>query len=281
MSINNNRKRKVDEILQDENTDNDEFDEILLRPSSTNNKSFLKSDRSQQSFIKHSQNIDIGATFNSDEEYNDIIHDEMLQIVISKNNKIRKRLDQLLKYIIEGLDKNDQCKELLLIAKSDGVQKMITIVEILKQKIFNNDRDTIRFTDLGINGMKKDKNDKNDKLANIEEYDKVWIKDRENDKIEVNYQQFNFLDFTLVEKKVDLKLKSRSSLKSKKHKNKSTISTDVYDKAIIEDNLKVDKLIKIPVMYVYFNFHKCDQLPVKFVQKYKKLIDSGWSIQES
>lgn len=280
MSLKNNKKRKVDEIHQDENTDNDEFDEIVPRQVSTNNKSFLKSERSQQSFIKHSQNIDIGATFNSAEDYNDIIDDEMLQIVINKNNKIRKRLDQLLKYVIGGLDKSDQCKELLLIAKGDGVQKMITIVEILKQKIFNSDRDTIDFAHLGIS-MKNDKNDKNDKLANIEAYDKVWIKDKENDKIGVNYQQFNFLDFTLVEKKVDLKLKSRSNSKSKKHKNKSTVSTDIYDKAIIESNLKVDKLIKVPVMYVYFNFHKCDQLPVKFVQKYKKLIDSGWSIQES
>lgn len=231
-----------------------------------------------ETFIKYSQNIDLSNSFNLNIEKGKVFNEyneRILYLLINKNSKINKKVDQILKFIkeIANNDNSNNNKEILFIANDgDSIQKMITIIEIIKQKIIQlEDYDKAKDKFL------------NDNKAKLEEYEKIVISGEviSNDKMKLNYTQLNYLDFTLIEKQISRKVKNNKR-KKRKENNKVVINgKELYNKEIIERILKIDKLIKIPVMYVYMNLHGSKEIPVKYANKYKNLISNGWSIQQS
>lgn len=240
-----------------------------------------KSDKEVATFFRYSQNMDISDTFNLnmiDGKVYDENNQEVLYIVVNKNSKINRKLDQVLKHIKdqENTNKDSDTKEVIFIANSgNSIQKLISIVEILKQKLIqlqDYDKDNKK---IGINNSFKNKT-----VAKLPEYDNIIISGKvvENNKIKVNYSQLNFMDYSLIEKEVDVNNKRQKKIKGK---STNLEKEGLYDKKIIEGILKVNKLVKIPVMYIYMNFHKSEELPVKYVSKIKNLMSNGWSIQQS
>ncbi|KAG0677474.1 hypothetical protein C6P40_002275 [Pichia californica] len=252
-------KRKIDQI---------ESNDVMITQKNHSNI---------ETFQRFSQNIDLQECFKLEmidgKIYNEN-KDRVLYLIINKNSKINKKLDQILKYLNGGDEDDDnkiKNKEIIFIA-NDGecIQKMISIIEIFKQKI-------IQLQDI----KEKDKDlFENKSIAKVKEYEKIIISGEvlNNDKIKMNYTQLNFIDFTLIEKVINRNITKRKN-KKKNLQNKET--NGLYEKSIIEEILKVEKLTKIPVMYVYMNLHGENELPIKNFNKYKNLVAQGWSIQQS
>lgn len=230
------------------------------------------------SLAKFSQNMDLSDTFDLSVVGGKVYNEQnkrVLYIPLSKNSKIGRQLDQILSYIeehkVEENEEDDENKELILIATGNSIQKMVTIVEILKQKIVQ-----LQDYDKTERGLART-GFRNTSIAKLPEYKQVVISGKvvSKDKIRRNYTQLNFIDYTLMEKQV--------SVRRRKGK-KNDIGTDkdgLYDRETLNQVLKVDKLVRIPVMYTYLNFHQHEQLPVRYVSKFKNLVSNGWSMQQS
>jgi hypothetical protein len=222
-------------------------------------------------FMKYSQNVDIQETFKLNRIDGKITNEggkQVLFLNFSRNVKIRRKLDQIFRFFEEK--SKEETKEIIFIGTGEAIQKMITIIEIMKQKIVqlqNYEK---------IDGELQSKV-KNNLIAKIPDDNKISItgKISKVEELKLNYNQFNFLDFTLIEKQTKIRSMNKETA------NKVTKDNELYDQSLIDSVLKVDKLVKLPVMYVYMNFHKDEQVPVYYVNKFKNLISNGWSIQQS
>lgn len=236
------------------------------------------------SFVKYSQNMDLPDTFNLSMLNGRIYNEEskkVLCITLSKNAKIGRQLDRILKFIKDHKDTEsegeDENKEIILVATGDSIQKMVTIVEILKQKISQMQDYDKSYKDIPRAGFQ------NTSIAKLPEYSKVVISGEVvgSDKIRLNYTQLNFIDYTLMEKQVCVNSKRQCKKRGKKRDVEDYMKDGLYDRDTLNQVLKIDKLVKVPVMYIYMNFHRHEELPVKYVSKFKNLVSNGWSIQQS
>lgn len=217
---------------------------------------------SDPTFIKYSQNIDIEKTFglHKDTDGKKIYNSDNKQVLVilfGKNFKISKKLDIILKYLKEGGDNDD--KEIVMIGIDKSIQKMITVIEILKQKI----------QQIG----EEEEDGKNDMVAKIKDSKKVLIKGVEESEVglEFNYHQFNYIDFTIIERK---------EMKTVSGDRESATIGEVYDKALINDVLK-NKVVNVPVLYSYIKFEKSKTSLVSNINQFKGLMNNGWSGQNS
>lgn len=205
---------------------------------------------------KLSKTIDIFNTLDLelvDHEVHDKNGNKVLYSNITKNSKIDKQINKALTFLNSNNEKSEVEKELLLIGKGEGIQKMITIIEILKQK---------------LNQLKKPSGDQvvtNDMIAKTENRDEVIIRGVKSDsKIESNYSQLNYLDYIET---------------TRESKTKSTEIEGVYDKKVLDDILKVDKTVKVPVLYIYMHFAGTKNKSNRSTNKINNLVSNGWSIQ--
>lgn len=228
-------------------------------------KTTKETDFSDETFDKYSQNVDIetalrlhkdntGRVYNSENK-------QVLMMIFGKNFKIGKKLDVILEYLKKhgAGDEGDSDKEIIMIGVGKSVQKMITVIEILKQKIEP-------LGDIDEEGDGDGSRVKNNMIAKIKDSDKVRIKGVEADeKLKFNCHQFNHLDFTTVEKEQE---------------SGDTVTTngEIYDKNVIEDILK-NKVVDIPVMYSYIKLEKTKTSSICAINRFKDLMKNGWSKQ--
>ncbi|ODV84181.1 hypothetical protein CANARDRAFT_191888 [[Candida] arabinofermentans NRRL YB-2248] len=188
--------------------------------------------------LKYSQNIIINSQFNNNK-------DNLIRLIINKNDNLNKKLNKILNII----NKSDSKElEFLFIAKNENIQKLITIIEILKQKLNKKQTKQTHNT-----------NFKNDKFAKIDNLNNVYINNTQINLNYSNFKQFNILDYTTIQK---------SELKGKN-------SGDFND-------LKLNKFIKLPVFYIYLNlnnYNKVDDVPLQYTNKCNRLISDGWTVQ--
>lgn len=213
-------------------------------------------------FVKYSQSVDIEKVLHLQKKEGKVYNEEnqrILFIPFTKNMKISKKLDLILKHLTNDNGK-EACKEAVFVSSGESIQKMITVIEILKQKLVQLQDYDAKHTFV------------NDTIAKMPDANKLVIggKDTGKEGIKLNYNQLNFLDYTLVERDMRVGLEKESME-----------SHGLYDGEMLRQVLKVEKLIRVPVMYVYMNFHQMESLPVKYVNKFKNLTSAGWSIQQS
>ena len=228
----------------------------------------VKEVQKERQFIKYSQTIDIKKVFNLHMRDNKVYNSEgnqIMYITMNKNVKIRNKLDSIIKYL-QKVDKEvDNNKEIIMISiNGEAIQKMISIVEILKQKVkqIGNEMEENKFNNNSIAKVVKEGN--NDKGNEI-------VSDGE---LEYNYYQLNYVDY---------KIEECNSKKDNKDNNIKDISSGegIYSRKVINEVLKVDKVKKIPVMYIYMKFHKSKSTPINSVNQIKELMNKGWSIQQN
>lgn len=231
----------------------------------TATESTQPSQRKARSFVKYSQNMDISTSLGLDINNNgEVINkdgDRVLYIPMGKNVKIRRKLESILGYLWKDLETNKKaCKEVVMIASGgDSVQKMISIVELLKQKL-----NQLQNLD-GKDGFS------NNCIAKLPA-EKLVISGKEipNGKLSFNFTQLNYVDYMLIEQESPKRLRTGNS-----------VSDEVHDKETLKQVLRINKLMKVPVMYVYLHFYGEENLPVKYVNKFKNLAADGWSMQQS
>lgn len=227
----------------------------------------VKEVQKERQFIKYSQTIDIKKIFNLHMRDNKVYNSEgnqIMYITMNKNVKIRNKLDSIIKYL-QKVDKEvDNNKEIIMISiNGEAIQKMISIVEILKQKVkqIGNEMEENKFNNNSIAKVVKEGN--NDKGNEI-------ISDGE---LEYNYYQLNYVDY---------KIEEFTGKKDIKDNNIKDITGEgIYSRKVINEVLKVDKVKKIPVMYIYMKFHKSKSTPINSVNQIKELMNKGWSIQQN
>lgn len=191
--------------------------------------------RTSSELEKYSENISL-----SD------IKGELKVVKIGKNDKIRKKVDTLLRFA--------QTKEnVVLIGSQEGIQKLVTVAEIFKQKIKSNA------------GGKDNK-----QIAKIPEYQQTTVNGKVIEVEDTEFNQLNYLDYLLDSSE------HRKRRKTDKQ-NSSGIETGeiegVYSKNVLQEVLGSTKPVKRPVMYVFFQFHNNSQQLVR-MQK------SGWNLQQ-
>ncbi|ODV98123.1 hypothetical protein PACTADRAFT_185469 [Pachysolen tannophilus NRRL Y-2460] len=182
--------------------------------------------------------------------------------IIRKNDNIKRRINQLLRLLLVE-DKN----ELLIISQSSNIQKMLSILEILKKKIknnkcekFENDEDNlIVIGNKPINGEFK--------YNSFHQYNRLEsITSVHNP----NYKQKNKPQPTKQEKpdarEPDAKHETMNMNKDK--------STETFTKAQLSE-LKNGKLYKIPILYVYLNVFNTKSN----TEKNDDLLLNGWTFQ--
>lgn len=213
--------------------------------------SFNINEPSETIFVKCSETIDLVDLFGFKIQGNQVFNKEgnkVLYLNINKNVKIHKKLNSILQFL------NNDRHELFMVATGEGIQKMITIVEILKQKVTQ------------LAETEKTIHIKNELIARTPDQNKIMVSGQSLDrKLEYNYSQLNYLDFTLSKRVIG---------------NKETNISGLYDKDVLVQELKVNNLIKVPVLYVYMNFHSSRKSPDKVLKKFKDLVSNGWSIQQ-
>lgn len=187
----------------------------------------------------------------------------MARIVINKNDSISRRISKILK-IIKGGENEDEV-EMILIASGESIQKLVTIVEIVKQKIVK---------------RRSKASEKNDRMANIDGDNVAVIGKSESELPSFWVDQFNYLDYTLENKSDYDKKKKKGKKETSQH------TTMGYSKQEI-DILKGDRKIRIPMLYIYLNMRKPsddeskrEALKDKIDRKFSELIDGGWSHQQ-
>lgn len=203
----------------------------------------------QKTDVKYSEKMDLKTTFGLKLDRHQIVSNDgskLLFLVITKNCKIGKQLDKILNCL------NNNVEQLLMVGHGDGIQKMVTIIEILKQKMRQTQPDA-----------KPDVT--NDMIARTENFDLIKLKGQLHDeKYEYNYNQLNFLDFTSKEKDIV---------------PKDIAVEGLYNRDIINEELKVKKTLKTPVLYIYMTFHSEEKESESTVKKINNLVASGWSLQ--
>lgn len=230
----------------------------------------VKEVQKERQFIKYSQTIDIKKVFNLHMRDNKVYNSEgnqIMYITMNKNVKIRNKLDSIIKYLQKVGKEVDNNKEIIMISiNGEAIQKMISIVEILKQKVkqIGNEMEENKFNNNSIAKVVKEGN--NNKGNEI-------VSDGE---LEYNYYQLNYVDYKIEEcnsKKDNKDIKDNSI--------KDITGEGIYSRKVINEVLKVDKVKKIPVMYIYMKFHKSKSTPINSVNQIKKLMNKGWSIQQN
>ncbi|GME73917.1 unnamed protein product [Ambrosiozyma monospora] len=232
--------------------------------------------------IRYSQNLTVDSQFGPD----------IKKVVIKSNDKIKQRLNQIFRWLDNKQQNSstldDNGYELLLISRNDGIAKMVTITEIIKQKMNNLRKETAtkKRKRQGFSGQISNEiapvKIKNDRLATYESQKTVKVGKEEVTSFSgFDYKQFNYLDFVSIQK---------SELKSKKKSNKDILhpvqqtrneggSINFTREHL--DLLKIDKTIQLPVLYTYFSFSPQNNgLPAKLVKRFENLIKDGWSVQE-
>ena len=204
---------------------------------------------------------------------------KMNRMVINKNDSIKKRISKILKLLQEKKKESDI--EILLIASGKSIQKLVTIVEIVKQKIGIRREDT----------CKLDKAERNRRNAKIDGMDKVVIGIQEAQGLRFYFDQFNYLDYSLMsgpefQMQQRKKTKKSAEVDAQAENIQSTLNTTVkenggYTRKELEV-LKLPKDVKIPVFYSYMNFRPEGQdstLSDELQDKFTGLSEEGWSRQ--
>jgi len=199
----------------------------------------------------------------------------MNRMVINKNDSIKKRLSKILKLLQERMKEPEI--EILLIASGQSIQKLVTIVEIVKQKI-------------GVQVSEKSKMDKverNRRNAKIDGMQKVVVGDKEVRNLRFRFDQFNYLDYSLMsESEFRQQRRKRAKGKteitgSKTGRNQTVTENGGYTRREL-DALKIQKDVKIPVFYSYLNFRPENQdaeISSELKDKFTGLVEEGWSRQ--
>lgn len=198
------------------------------------------------------------------------------RFIITKNDNIHDRLSSILKILNNNISNNEILNDnneqntiefLFLSMDSNSIQKLISIIEILKQK-FN-----ILNSNTGNENNNEKLNFKNDKLSkNIYSYNKD---NKDNDNININYylRQFNYLDFTKVEK---------TSIKKAKKEGKGDEEDDKLKLLNSDSNNKNgNKLIKNPIFYInlMFSLNNSNFNSNFYYSKFKFLKENNWTLQ--
>ncbi|GME90868.1 hypothetical protein B5S32_g1046 [[Candida] boidinii] len=198
------------------------------------------------------------------------------RFIITKNDNIHDRLSSILKILNNNISNNEILNDnneqntiefLFLSMDSNSIQKLISIIEILKQK-FN-----ILNSNTGNENNNEKLNFKNDKLSkNIYSYNKD---NKDNDNININYylRQFNYLDFTKVEK---------TSIKKAKKEGKGDEEDDKLKLLNSDSNNKNgNKLIKNPIFYInlMFSLNNSNFNSNFYNSKFKFLKENNWTLQ--
>lgn len=226
---------------------------IISSKNNLNNNDISLSSSSNLEFFKNSHRFIITK--------NDNIHDKLSSIlkILNNNNSNNEILN----------DNNEQntIEFLFLSMDSNSIQKLISIIEILKQK-FN-----ILNSNTGNENNNEKLNFKNDKLSkNIYSYNKD---NKDNDNININYylRQFNYLDFTNVEK---------TSIKKAKKERKGDEEDDKLKLLNSDSNNKNgNKLIKTPIFYInlIFSLNNSNFNSNFYNSKFKFLKENNWTLQ--
>ncbi|OWB73545.1 hypothetical protein B5S31_g3292 [[Candida] boidinii] len=198
------------------------------------------------------------------------------RFIITKNDNIHDRLSSILKILNNNISNNEILNDnneqntiefLFFSMDSNSIQKLISIIEILKQK-FN-----ILNSNTGNENNNEKLNFKNDKLSkNIYSYNKD---NKDNDNININYylRQFNYLDFTKVEK---------TSIKKAKKEGKGDEEDDKLKLLNSDSNNKNgNKLIKNPIFYInlMFSLNNSNFNSNFYYSKFKFLKENNWTLQ--
>lgn len=226
-----------------------------------------------ETFDKYSQNVNIETVLRLHKDNNGRVYNsenkQVLMMIFRKNFKISKKLDVILEYLKKQAtgDNEESDKEIIMIGIGKCIQKMITVIEILKQKIES-------IGDIDEEDEGDGEHFKNNMIAKIKDSDKVRIKGVEDDeKLKFNYRQFNHLDFTIINKEQESGGRMITS---------STNGEEVYDKDVIDDILK-NKVVNIPVMYSYIKLekknNKTSTLSICDINLIDELKKNGWSEQ--
>ncbi|GME99107.1 unnamed protein product [[Candida] boidinii] len=227
---------------------------ISSKNSSNNNDISLSSPSSNLEFFKNSHRFIITK--------NDNIHDKLSSILKILNNNNNSNNE-----ILNDNNEQNTIEFLFLSMDSNSIQKLISIIEILKQK-FN-----ILNSNTGNENNNEKLNFKNDKLSkNIYSYNKD---NKDNDNININYylRQFNYLDFTNVEK---------TSIKKAKNQGKGYEEDDKLKLLNSDSNNKNgNKLIKNPIFYInlIFSLNNSDFNSNFYNSKFKYLKENNWTLQ--
>ncbi|GMG29126.1 unnamed protein product [Ambrosiozyma monospora] len=232
--------------------------------------------------IRYSQNLTVDSQFGPD----------IKKVVIKSNDKIKQRLNQIFRWL-DDKEKNsstfdDNGYELLLISRNDGIAKMVTITEIIKQKMNNLRKKSSKEIEInqGVNGQISNElapvKIKNDRLATYESQKMVKVgKDEVTSLSGCDYKQFNYLDFVSIQKS-ELKSRKKNNtdiLQPVQHTTNTGGSINFTKEHI--DLLKIDKTIQLPVLYTYFSFSPLNSgLSAKLLKRFENLIKDGWSVQE-
>ncbi|GME75657.1 unnamed protein product [[Candida] boidinii] len=279
-------KRRLEEDDRINTSISDSFTDTQVDNRQLNIKKNQTISTSKSEIIKNFNNFIISSKNNSNN--NDISSNleffkDSHRFIITKNDNIYDKLSSILKILNNkssdcSIDNNEQTTDFLFLSMdSNSIQKLISIIEILKQKfnILNsntgNENENGSENGNGINNGNNNKklNFKNDKLSkNIYSYDKG---NKDNDNININYylRQFNYLDFTNVEKK-----SVNENNQEEDYGKLKLLNSD-------SNNKNGDKLIKKPIFYINLIFSSINSNFNSdfFNSKFKFLKENNWTLQ--
>lgn len=141
------------------------------------------------------------------------------RIDITKNDKIQRRLSKVLSLIQDH-------RSVLLMAKGDGIQKLVTITEIIKQKLGQT----------------------NKQMAKLDGAADVTIGDRSVDLSGINVVQLNYLDYILEERPIKT----------------SNIRVSYSPEDLAE--LRVNTMTKVPVVYAFLDLDADDGAIIRLTE---------------
>ncbi|OUM54148.1 hypothetical protein BVG19_g3501 [[Candida] boidinii] len=275
-------KRRLEDDDRINTSISDSFTDTQVDNNQLNIKRNQTISSSKSELIKNFNNFIIASKNNSNN--NDISSNleffkNSHRFIITKNDNIYDKLSSILKILNNksndcSIDNNEQTTDFLFLSMdSNSIQKLISIIEILKQKFNILNSNTGNENDNGSgngNGNNNKKlNFKNDKLSkNIYSYDKG---NKDNDNININYylRQFNYLDFTNVEKK-----SVNENNQEEDYGKLKLLNSD-------SNNKNGDKLIKKPIFYInlIFSSNNSNFNSDFFNSKFKFLKENNWTLQ--
>lgn len=275
-------KRRLEDDDRINTSISDSFTDTQVDNNQLNIKKNQTISSSKSELIKNFNNFIIASKNNSNN--NDISSNleffkNSHRFIITKNDNIYDKLSSILKILNNksndcSIDNNEQTTDFLFLSMdSNSIQKLISIIEILKQKFNILNSNTGNENDNGSgngNGNNNKKlNFKNDKLSkNIYSYDKG---NKDNDNININYylRQFNYLDFTNVEKK-----SVNENNQEEDYGKLKLLNSD-------SNNKNGDKLIKKPIFYInlIFSSNNSNFNSDFFNSKFKFLKENNWTLQ--
>ncbi|CDK28524.1 unnamed protein product [Kuraishia capsulata CBS 1993] len=178
-------------------------------------------------------------------------------IEIKKHTKIQGKISSVLNVLVEDGRENNGFEEVKLMAISESVQKLLTVVEIVKQKV-----------EYISNKQRKKKNT----TAASTESQRVIVIGNQGaigaDRIRYDsFHQYNRLEFFEVKKQPRPTKRQR-----KKHTKPDGTDYDLEEWG----ELLIDTTIKKPILYIMLRFFNSKEP----IDKDETLISEGWTFQE-